>query len=90
MNSELADNIVIEILRDMLGKLGDIVGALDALSLRVMAVTAAASRIETHADEVALDLAYQHHKAAEVPESADAGSRADAASLPTPAEKWEN
>lgn len=74
----MTDNLDVEMvntLRSILGKLGDICGAIDALSLRIMAVAAVAHRAEVAADDVAVDLAWSRLEAAKVDEGAPAGSR---------------
>lgn len=89
MSTDDGDEIIVSVLRDILGKLGDIHGAIDRLGIRVMSVNAAAGRIESHADAVAVDLAWSHLEAAKVAPDAPAGARADAAVQPTPTERWE-
>lgn len=68
MNSEITDDIVIAVLRDILAKLTDIHHAINGLSLR--------------ADDVAVDLAWSRLAAAKVSDGAPAGTRADAAVTP--------
>lgn len=82
------DDVIIEVLRGMLAKLIDIHGAIEGLTFRIMALSSSGQRHEMQQDEVATDLAWSHQAAAEVPDTAPPGSRADAASLPSPAEKW--
>lgn len=77
------------ILRDILSQLVVLTGLVEKVTLRVMSQGAATQRMENQHDDQAANLAWSHRAAAEVPDDAPPGSKADAAVAETPDEHWE-